>query len=581
MFSKSKSASPQYVPLTLQDHGEGSSTSLEKRASSEDDDDHSAPLLEAPGNLPALAPSKPWQFPKLILYFSFALALLSAVNVGLLPATLSSYRASPFSESELSALPYGDARLGLDRAAKMLRPPKVHLRAWPDRIARVSRKLKTAVWGNGSQVYVTVEDSTIMRFPVPPNGVNACAITWQPPPEHSARVKDLTTKGDISEIEVWQLIAPSVTSTPASASSLDELDYDTLSYSALPVRGELLGVLDLTARPNSTTVEFACPTGTKSLVVEMRCQRVACHQTTQLLPDIMSTQFDADAIARVSLHDPNHFNVQRTQTLHRLALLQHWNIAAGSKVLELGCGQGDCTTVLASAVGEDGTVVAVDPAALDYGAPYTLGQAQQHISQGSLGGRITWVQQGPQDYLAALPSAASPDETKAFDATVLAHCLWYFASPSLILSTFRAIRQHSKRLLLAEWSLEATVRSARPHVLAALTQAALECRKNEGSISNVRTVLGPKRLTELALAAGWQLKSETRVQCGEGLQDGQWEVAACVGRGFEKEVDEYVKDERERAVVLALRDACEASLDGVPGGRKGVSAMDVWVAGFV
>jgi ubiquinone/menaquinone biosynthesis C-methylase UbiE len=48
-------------------------------------------------------------------------------------------------------------------------------------------------------------------------------------------------------------------------------------------------------------------------------------------------------------------------------LLQHWNIPTESKVLELGCGQGDCTTVLAHAVGEQGRVVAVDPADLDYG----------------------------------------------------------------------------------------------------------------------------------------------------------------------------------------------------------------------
>ena len=163
---------------------------------------------------------------------------------------------------------------------------------------------------------------------------------------------------------------------------------------------------------------------------------------------------------------------------------------------------------------------------------------------------------------------------------MLAHCLWYFSSPSLILSTFRALKQHSKRLLLAEWSLVATHPSAQPHVLAALTQAALECRKPK-SVSNVRTVLGPKRLTELALAAGWQLESETRVQGGEGLLDGQWEVSACLSSSFEREVEEHVSDERERGVVLALRDACEASLEGVQGGRKGVKGMDVWAAGFV
>ncbi|KAE8419724.1 hypothetical protein BDV36DRAFT_251112 [Aspergillus pseudocaelatus] len=300
----------------------------------------------------------------------------------------------------------------------------------------------------------------------------------------------------------------------------------------------------------------------------------------------MCTQLDAAFIARLSLHDPTHFSIQHSQTSHRLTLLQHWNISTGSNVLELGCGQGDCTTVLANAVGEQGRVVAVDPAELDYGAPYTLGQAQGHISQGPLGQRITWVRQSPLDYLSSLPSPSSPSsppasDPKTLDATVLAHCLWYFASPSLILSTFSAIKQHSKRLLLAEWSLVATHPSAQPHVLAALTQAALECRKPKGSVSNVRTVLGPKQLTEMALAAGWHLESETRVQGSEGLLDGQWEVSTCLSSSFEREVEEQVSDERERAVVLALRDACEASLEGVPGGRQGVRAMDVWIANFV
>lgn len=86
----------------------------------------------------------------------------------------------------------------------------------------------------------------------------------------------------------------------------------------------------------------------------------------------MSTQLEAASIARVSLHDPAHFSIQHSQTSHRLALLQHWNIPTGSNVLELGCGQGDCTTVLANAVGELGRVVAVDPAELDYGESFRL-----------------------------------------------------------------------------------------------------------------------------------------------------------------------------------------------------------------
>lgn len=162
---------------------------------------------------------------------------------------------------------------------------------------------------------------------------------------------------------------------------------------------------------------------------------------------------------------------------------------------------------------------------------------------------------------------------------MLAHCLWYFSSPSLLLDTFRALKQRSKRLLLAEWSLVGTHPSAQPHVLAALTHAALECRRLD-SASNVRTVLSPRRIIELATAAGWQLESETRVQPGEEVLDGQWEISSCLSPRFEERVEEHVSDEREKAVVYALRDACEASLEGIEGGRKGVRGMDVWVATF-
>jgi hypothetical protein len=134
-----------------------------------------------------------------------------------------------------------------------------------------------------------------MRFPIPSTGANACALSWRPPPEFSARAKDVTTKGEISEIEVWQLIAPSTTSAAVS-SSMDELDYDNLSYSNLPVRGELLGVLDLTVKPNITTMEFACPSEAERLTVEMRCQRVACHVSFMQLD--MAPRFGFELVRR-------------------------------------------------------------------------------------------------------------------------------------------------------------------------------------------------------------------------------------------------------------------------------------------
>lgn len=154
--SETKPSSSLYTRLSLDEDASGSGTSIEMRNSSSE---HFAPLLEASENLTAPTPPVPFQLPKLILCFSFALALLSSANIVLLRTTLSKYQAYPLSAAELEGLPYGDARLGLDRVASFMAPPLSYHHAWPDRIVRVSRKLKTAVWGQGVQVYVTVEVS--------------------------------------------------------------------------------------------------------------------------------------------------------------------------------------------------------------------------------------------------------------------------------------------------------------------------------------------------------------------------------------------------------------------------------------
>ena len=65
------------------------------------------------------------------------------------------------------------------------------------------------------------------------------------------------------------------------------------------------------------------------------------------------------------------------QTEHRLDLLRRFGIGVGADassegsaaehILELGCGQGDCTVVLAAVLGEKGHVTALDPGPMDYG----------------------------------------------------------------------------------------------------------------------------------------------------------------------------------------------------------------------
>lgn len=69
----------------------------------------------------------------------------------------------------------------------------------------------------------------------------------------------------------------------------------------------------------------------------------------------------------VTPEDHLHVRGIAWQQDHRLELLSFWDIKPGSRILELGCGQGDCTVPLADAVGETGHVDAVDPGAPDYG----------------------------------------------------------------------------------------------------------------------------------------------------------------------------------------------------------------------
>ena len=77
--------------------------------------------------------------------------------------------------------------------------------------------------------------------------------------------------------------------------------------------------------------------------------------------------------------------IQRTQLTHRLELVRAFQLNKGMKVLEIGCGQGDTTVVLADAVGPTGQVIAIDIASKEYGAPITLGEASETIAKSPLG----------------------------------------------------------------------------------------------------------------------------------------------------------------------------------------------------
>ncbi|RDX41630.1 S-adenosyl-L-methionine-dependent methyltransferase, partial [Lentinus brumalis] len=280
---------------------------------------------------------------------------------------------------------------------------------------------------------------------------------------------------------------------------------------------------------------------------------------------------DLDGIAAIYPHEPDHFSVVRGQIEQRAGLVKTWNIQPGEKVLEIGCGQGDCTVVLATAVGDEGSVTAVDPASLDYGSPYTLGKAQAHLRDSAVGHRIKFVQSDPIAFLQS--------STEHYTTAVLAQCSWYFAAPHVFSDILAALLDRVDRVCISEYALTSSDYRAMPHILATFAQATLECRKTT-STANVRSLLAPERLRAAALAAGLAVRAETIMQPPEGMLDGTWEAGYVLSKGFEEEVDKCVSDEREKAVYTAAMDSIRATRDVLKAKGDRVHTMDIWVATF-
>jgi ubiquinone/menaquinone biosynthesis C-methylase UbiE len=260
--------------------------------------------------------------------------------------------------------------------------------------------------------------------------------------------------------------------------------------------------------------------------------------------------------------------IATSQTLHRLNLLTTWfggletakNALQGKTVLEIGCGQGDMTVVLAWAVGPTGKIAAIDPAPLDYGSPETLREAQERVSKSEIGARIEWVQADPVEVLLRDP------KLRGADYIVLAHSLLYMKSTGYLEELFRALAPAASRsaesasspkLLLAEWGMRVSNENARAHLLTVQAQAAQPLDSG-----NVQLYLEPKVTIELATEAGWKREKETWIESPD-LDDGAWEVAAArsmsVGGGTDATVRGYL-EEMDRVAI------------------EPIGSMDVWTA---
>ncbi|OKL58997.1 hypothetical protein UA08_05633 [Talaromyces atroroseus] len=266
----------------------------------------------------------------------------------------------------------------------------------------------------------------------------------------------------------------------------------------------------------------------------------------------------------------------KPQLQHRIEILKKWDLMPGSRILEIGCGQGDCTLVLADLVGEHGHITAIDPAPLDYGAPMTLGEAQSQLKSGPYGNRITFHQANLQDFLDS--GASEP----LYDYAIFVHSVWYLPSVETLQSMLLSLRGRAKQLLLAEYVLD--IRgdiAALPHMIAAISQAEFNSR-GEHSFDrndNIQSIISPEMIRTAAVHAGWEFQREEITEAAEGLEDGRWEVGRVLSKEY-LERSESCASKRRQEFANALIEAVKVSRR-VLGPQPKVKTLPTWQCSWV
>ncbi|KAL3428824.1 S-adenosyl-L-methionine-dependent methyltransferase [Aspergillus tetrazonus] len=184
---------------------------------------------------------------------------------------------------------------------------------------------------------------------------------------------------------------------------------------------------------------------------------------------------------------------------HRLALAHAWDIPPASRILDMGCGQGEPYLLNAA----QGHIMGIDSAPPDYGGPYTVEQSQRYIKTSKLGHRIDVVRADLADFF------HQGYTTGEFDVATFCHSLWYFPSRESIFDVFKRVADTGvRRLCLAEYSLRSSRPEQMPHVLATQAQALFHTLRKSAATRlrepNVRTALTPAELLDVAAQLEWR-----------------------------------------------------------------------------
>ena len=290
-----------------------------------------------------------------------------------------------------------------------------------------------------------------------------------------------------------------------------------------------------------------------------------------------------DVRACASLFKTDSVEQQLPQSQERQQILQAWLETGidliGRQVVDLGCGQGDTVTVLGKLLQASNTahrpktparLYGVDPGRLDYGAPYTLQEAQRFILEGALKDTVEFSQNDGPGFLEAHATSGK----QPVDTVVMVHSIYYLPKTSTLSDIFRACRIHKVAdLLLAEWSLQISSLDALPHLLSVLTQDISPEHE-----ANIRTVFTPAKIVELANAEGYELVYEKVITPPKEMQDGAWETGGTRHRS--KDLKQMEANNEEHRILQSFQthlDALNAAVGRLPNGKvKETRCMDVW-----
>lgn len=203
--------------------------------------------------------------------------------------------------------------------------------------------------------------------------------------------------------------------------------------------------------------------------------------------------------------------------------------------------------------------------------------SQAHVLTSAVGSQISFVQADPVAYLAGGAGG------KSFDFIVFGYSIWYFSNPQILTRILQEARQHARSVLVAEYSLSASLPAQIPHLLTALTANAVESFRGEESKRNIRCALSPSQITRQAADAGWELAKKEIATPLPKQVDAKIEVRmALKSRLFRADLDDVVGrvDAKIGNMLQSMVDAVGASVEILEGGWDNARNMDVWIARF-